>query len=38
MLNAAEVFNLVKAAVVIMAAAGVLIGVYCTWRDMHADD
>lgn len=26
------------AAVVIMVAAGVLIGVYATWRDMHADD
>lgn len=38
MLNAAAVFNLMRAAVVIMAAAGVLIGVYSTWRDMHADD
>lgn len=38
MISAAAVFNLVKAAVVIMVAAGVLIGVYCTWRDMHADD
>ena len=38
MLNAAAVFNLARAAVVIMAAAGVLIGMYSTWRDMHADD
>lgn len=38
MLNAAAVFNLMRAAVVIMAAAGVLIGAYCTWRDLHADD
>lgn len=38
MLNAAAVFNLMRAAVVILAAAGVLIGVHCTWRDMNADD
>ena len=38
MLNAAAVFNLMRAAVVILAAAGVLIGVYSTWRDLHADD
>ena len=38
MLNAAAVFNFTRAAVVIIAAAGVLIGVYCTWRDLHADD
>lgn len=38
MLKMAAVFNLTRAAVVIMAAAGVLIGAYCTWRDMHADD
>jgi hypothetical protein len=38
MLNMAAVFNLVRAAVVIMAAAGVLIWMYSTWRDLHADD
>jgi hypothetical protein len=38
MLNAAAVFNLMRAAVVILAAAGVLIGMYSTWRDLHADD
>ena len=38
MLNAAAVFDFMRAAVVIMAAAGVLIGAYCTWRDLHADD
>ena len=38
MLNAAAVFNFMRAAVVILAAAGVLIGVYCTWRNMHEDD
>lgn len=26
-----------KAAVVIIAAAGVLIGLYCTWRDINED-
>lgn len=38
MLNAAAVFNLMKAAVVIMAAAGVLIGAYSLWRDLNAED
>lgn len=38
MLNAAAVFNLMRAAVVILAAAGVLIGMYSTWRGLHADD
>lgn len=38
MLNAAAVFNLMRAAVVILAAAGVLIGMHSTWRDLHADD
>ena len=37
-MNVEMAFFFMRAAVVIMAAAGVLIGVYSTWRDLHEDD